>query len=321
MLPQSSGQSNADLAFLRDGTQQTNPGNLALDSTSELSLGYAGFFQNTFSTSTISYVTTLAKKIGFGISIGYLFNPDLPYYDSLRTQDGVPVYDSSRIHYETGSQLYFHAGVGRKYSITRGVELGVGLALNAQRQSLPPYHGYGIGCDAGATVVLPQAGVNIGVLCENITTSYMRWTASYSEAAYQHVFLGVGWDKEIPYIYGRIKIQHKSLDLLSNDGINAVVDSITKNSDNQDTVISLPSSRRFDKQPLYMLLNGSYGIEYTIQDIVSLRLGLPFGGYGGNLSFGGGIKLLDKKLKIDFSYLSHDLGRTYHMGMTYLFAR
>jgi hypothetical protein len=321
MLPQSSAQSNADLAFLRDGTQQTNPGNLALDSTSEVSLGYAGFFQNTFSTSTVSYVTTLGKNIGFGISLGYLLNPDIPYTDSLQTEANVPVYDSSRIYYRTESELFFHAGVGRKYPIIPGMELGVGLALNAQRHSLPPYNGYGIGCDAGATVVLPNAGVNIGVLCENITTNYMRWTAGYSEAAYQHIRLGVGWQKELPYIYGRIKIQHKSLDLLANEGINGMADSITKNGDNQDTAISVPTINHFDKHPLYLLLNGTYGVEYTIQDVVSLRLGLPLNGYSGNVSFGAGINLFNKKLKIDFSYLSHDLGRTYHMGMTYLVAR
>jgi len=321
LLPQSSAQSNADLAFLRDGTPQTNPANLALDSTAEVSLGYAGFYQNAFSTSELSYVTSIGKDIGFGISVGYLFDPNLAYTDSLLTQDSVPIYDSTRIRYYTESELFFHAGIGRKFTVVKGVEVSAGAALNAQRHSLPPYHGYGIGCDAGVTVILPDAGVNVGLMCENITTNYMRWTDTYSEAAYQHLHLGIGWKKEIPYIYGRIQLQHRSLDLLANEGVNGVADSSVVNGINEDTVISVPTVKRFDKHPLYLLLNGTYGVEYTIRDIVALRVGLPLGGYSGDVSFGGGVKLLNRRLKIDFAYLSHDLGRTYHMGMTYLFAR
>ena len=60
-----------------------------------------------------------------------------------------------------------------------GVEFGVGAALNAQRHSLPPYHGYGIGCDGGIAFVFPDAGITIGLLCENISTNY-KTTLKYA---------------------------------------------------------------------------------------------------------------------------------------------
>ena len=58
---------------------------------------------------------------------------------------------------------------------------------------------------SGLSLDLVNQGARFGVECENITTNYLRWTPGYSEEAYPHVYFGVGWRKDIPYLYGRVQ--------------------------------------------------------------------------------------------------------------------
>ena len=319
-LPKSTDVAGSDFVFSRDGTPQVNPANLAFDSLSEISCAYAGFYQDIFSTSVLSYATRLTKNSGLGFSLSYLYNPDIPYTNGFLTENiggaDIPVYDSSRIAYHSESQIFFHLGYGQKYSLFSGVEVAAGLGMNAQRYNLPPYRGYGIGCDAGASLDFVKQGVRMAVECENITTNYLRWTPGYSEEAYPHAYFGVGWRKEIPYLYGRVQIQFKSLDMLGNEGVNSSIDS------SADTAtFSLPSKKHFTKDPLYFLLNGAYGLEYTVMNVLALRIGIPVGdSYGtdwSRIAFGCGVNLMKRKLSLDFAYVTHELAGSYQVGLTY----
>ena len=316
LLPRSSAMGTSDFVFSRDGTSQSNPANLPFDSLSEVSLSYAGFYQNTFSTSVLSYVTRIGRFSGVGFSIGYLYNPNISNTEQLSTIDDVPVYDSTRISTFSESQIYFHAGYGVFHSLGSDITVAAGAAINAQRYSLSPYRGYGIGCDGGAALDFAAIGLKTAVTCENLTTDYMRWDKGYSERGLPHVRFGVGWRKEIPYLYGRVQFQFKSLDLLANEGVNA--DSMV---DSAGAQIVHPTTKHFSKEPLYFFYSGTYGLEYTVMNVLSLRLGIPIGdSYGGDLSricFGCGVNLLRKKLSLDFSYLTHELAGTYQLGVSY----
>jgi hypothetical protein len=316
LLPRSSAMGTSDFVFSRDGTSQSNPANLPFDSLREVSLSYAGFYQNTFSTSVLSYVTRIGRFSGVGFSIGYLYNPDIPNTEQLLTIDDVPIYDSTRISTFSESQIYFHAGYGVSHSLGSGITLAAGAGINAQRYSLSPYRGYGIGCDGGAALDFTAIGLKTAVTCENLTTDYMRWSKGYSERGLPHVRFGMGWRKEIPYLYGRVQVQFKSLDLLANEGVNA--DSTV---DSAGARIVHPTTKHFSKEPLYFFYSGTYGLEYTVMNVLSLRLGIPIGdSYGGDLSricFGCGVNLLRKKLSLDFSYLTHELAGTYQLGVSY----
>lgn len=319
LLPKSTDVAGSDFVFSRDGTPQVNPANLAFDSLSEISCAYAGFYQNIFSTSVLSYVTRTNKNSGLGFSISYLYNPDIPYYNdfALETINGteVPVYDSSRISYHSESQVFFHVAYGQKYSVISGIEVAAGIGVNAQRHNLPPYRGYGVGCDAGASLDFIRQGVRMALGCENVTTNYLRWTPGYSEEALPHVFFGAGWRKGIPYLYGRVQLHFKSLDLLANEGPNSFVDSTV------DTVIyARPSTERFTKDPLYFLLNGNYGLDYTIMNVLALRIGVPVYGNAidwSRVAFGCGVNLMKRKLSFDFAYVTHELAGSYQVGLTY----
>jgi hypothetical protein len=323
LLPRSSSVASSDFVFTHDGTNQTNPANLVFDSLSEISFAYAGFYQNTFSVSMLSYSTPVSKNSGIGFSAGYIYNPNIPITDNLETMtDGayvVPIYDPSRISYRTQSELYFHFGYGYKRSIFPGIEAAAGVGFNALRHNLPPFRGYGIGADGGIAIDFAKIGLRTALICENITCNYTQWSKDWGTTALPHARFGLGWQKEIPYIYGHIRLQFKTIDLLANDGINAsVTDSVLDMSSNQRII---PARKHFTSDPLYFLYSGTYGLEYTILKTLSLRVGIPVGGgYGDNgarIAFGGGVNLLKKKLSVDISYLSHELAGTYQLGVTY----
>jgi hypothetical protein len=234
--------------------------------------------------------------------------------------DTVPIYDPSRISYRTQSEIYIHFGYGYRRSVFPGIEAAAGIAFNALRHNLPPYRGYGIGADGGVALDFVNIGLRTALACENITANYTKWSKDWGTTALPHVRFGLGWQKEIPYIYGHIRLQFKTLDLLANDGINATgTDSVLDMFSNQRII---PAKKHFMSDPLYFLYSGTYGLEYTILKALSLRVGIPVGGGFGEdwsrIAFGGGVNLLKKKLSVDISYLSsQDLNGTYQLGVTY----
>jgi hypothetical protein len=323
LLPRSTALGASDYVFNRDGTNQTNPANLAFDTLTEASMAYASFFQNAFSMSILSYAGPLTKCSGFGVSAGYIYNPNIPVTDNLKTwTEGstvVPIYDPSRMRYQSGSEIYLHFAYGYRRTLVSGIEAAAGLSLNAVRHNLPPYRGYGIGGDGGVALNFVDVGLRVGMGCENITTNYTQWSKDWGVTAAPHVRFGIGWEKEIAYLYGRIRVQFKTLDLLANEGINATVsDSASKAS----AVAAVnPAKKHFTQDPFYFVYHGIYGLEYTVLKALSLRVGIPVGGAIGEdwtrIAFGGGVNLLKTRLSIDLSYLSHELAGTYQLGVTY----
>ena len=203
-------------------------------------------------------------------------------------------------------------------------EIGLGAALNAVRHSLPfgEYKGYGMGFDAGLLLNFPRPEIRLGLLCENITSQYTRWSPAYSEKAYPHLLFGMGWEKDIPYIYGHVKIHYKTLDMLSNQGANSInSSSVFGGGDTTDaTAQSLPVPRdepddvKLLNDPWWFLLSGNIGLEYRIMDVVAVRVGHSM---VNTWTFGCGIALLKKQIAFDFACLSHELAPTYQLSVTY----
>lgn len=319
-VPRSSSVLGADFVFAHDGTPEVNPANLALDSSTEISLSYASYYQNTFSTSILSYAGRIDEASGFGISLSYLYVPDIRGTQNLLTEpDGTPVYDESRFEYSTYSDIFFHAGYGRQFIKSRRVELTAGVGVNAQRQRLAfnQYRGYSMGLDGGIAVDFPRPGIRLSCACDNISTQYTRWSAGYSETAYPHLRFGAGWQQDIPYIYGHVRIQYKTLDLLGNEGADAIqlstlltTDSAGSSNTNQLSG-EMPSVAGANGA---LVLLGSLGIEYTIKNVFAIRIG---GNLENKLAFGCGVNLLQRRLCFDASYIMHELAPTYQIGVTY----
>jgi hypothetical protein len=319
-LPRSASVAGADYVFARDGTPQVNPANLAFDSSTEISLSYASYYQNTFSTSILSYAGRIDAVSGFGISMSYLYVPDIMGTQNLLTEsDGTPIYDDQRLQYSTYSDIFFHAGYGRRFITSRKFELTGGVGINAQRQRLAfnEYRGYSMGLDGGVALDFPRPGLRVSLACDNISTQYTRWSGGYSEIAYPHLRLGAGWQKDIPYIYGHIRLQYKTLDLLGNEGADAIQLSTLLTTDSAGS--SNPNQLSGETPAVgaasgALALLGSLGIEYTIKDVFAIRIG---GNLENKLAFGCGVNLLQRRLSFDASYTMHELAPTYQIGVTY----
>jgi hypothetical protein len=322
-LPRSASLAGAEYIFSRDCSPQANPAILAFDSVTEVSVSYASYYQNTFSSSILSYAGSIDQVSGFGISLSYLYVPDIMGTQNLQTEaDGTPVYDQGRLQNSTYSDVYFCAGYGRSIFKSRKLELSAGIGISAQRQRLPfnQYRGYSMGLDGGMAADFPRTGLRLSLRCDNITTQYTRWSANYSEIAYPHLRLGAGWHVEIPYIYGRIQILYKSLDILGNEGANAVDVSTLLSTDQPGSSNpnqlsgEKPAAAGFNGRSALLAFLGSAGLEYTIKEMFSIRLG---GNLENKLAFGCGVNLLQRRLCFDASYAMHELAPTYQIGVTY----
>jgi len=306
-LPREAALGFADLTFARNGAPNTSPANMALDSSSEVALSYSGHFRNAFSSTLLSYAVDLRGAGGLGISLDYVFVPDIIDTRNWTVDgDGNPVIPAT-FEYSTASEMYLHVAYGRGWTLCRRVRLDAGVAANVLRRRLLEWTGYGIGLDGAGAVTFLRSGVRAGLVMENMTTTYMNWSDSYSEYVYPHLRLGVGWRRDFPYIYGAFQASYASPDLLSNEGANA-----TTFLDANDPEEDARELTLFDDPQ--MLFYGNYGLEYTIAKVVSVRVGLEA---LRRFTFGAGVALFGQRLVVDFAYLTHHLSGSYLASIAY----
>jgi hypothetical protein len=296
LLPKSAAMAGADVAIGRSASPLSNPAALQNDSAKELSLAYAGYFQNTYSTSALSYIGPVDSRSSFGVSASYVLVPGIEMYDDTIIPANVPT--------RSCSDLLFRVSYARKLvQFMDQITLSAGAAINAERRNLVGWTGYGIGADAGLDFSWNLKEISsiasAGLLCENLTTSFTHWSSNYKEYAYPHVRFGLGWQQEIPYIYGRFCLSYLTPDLLTNEGINSTSQA--------------PGIKSIADNPAMLFLGGKAGLEYTIMNTISFRVGV----IDGPISFGGGLRLFHNRAGFDFAYLNHDLASTYKLSANY----
>lgn len=311
VVPKSSAMAGSDITFLRGSAPLSNPANLANDSVKEASATYANYLQNTLSTCGISYLGPVDRRSSFGISFGYVLIPDI----KITNPENPFIYPTKTA---SSSDLFIRAGYGRKvFSFNERTHIQAGIAINGERRNLVGWTGYSIGTDFGADVVLRDFDAVAGIVVENITGSYTHWSTTYKEISYPHLRIGLGWQPEFPYIYGKLTACFLSADLLTNEGTNSFSDdSMTVTSDvyRDDLQYTKPYVKRISKNPL-MLFAGRYGFEYSIMNIVAFRIG--YNASIMNFTFGGGLNLLQDRAGIDFAYLANELAPTYKICMNF----
>ena len=307
--PKSAAMGGADATFARSALPLSNPSNLATDSLKEASLSYAGYFQNTFSVSSMSFMSPVDNRSGFGVSFSYRLIPDINLS---------PSGDSGVTRTTSSPQLFFRAGYGRSIvRLNKDMEIIAGAAVNGERRDNVDLVGYGIGLDVGANLLVRNLGVSAGIILENATASYIHWTSEYKNYAYPHARLGLGWQHEITYIYGKLSAAYLSPDLFSNEGINSFgTDDVTADdgySTATSTVVS-PETKSIYRNPL-MLFMGRYGVEYAIINKIAFRAG--YSPANMSFSFGAGLCLMQNRAGIDFAYLTHELAPTYKLSVNF----
>jgi hypothetical protein len=308
ITPKSSAMAGSDASLSRSAQPLSNPANLSVDSINRVELAYAGFYRNTFSTSALSDIGSIDRVSSFGVSISYLLVPEIQEYIDSVTPGPI----------SSASELFFRVGYGRAlYKIRNAIELSAGGAIDGQRKNLIDKNGYSIGLDAGATVRFTDIGLAASATVENFSTSYTRWNSQYSEFAYPHARLGIGWQHEFEYIYGRLSLSYLTPDLFSNEGLNTfVLDSMEADgeSSTEPKTVIVPDRERISKNPVLVVF-GKYGAEYVIMNRLAFRAGFNFATL--NFTFGAGLGLLDNRAGIDFAYLTHELAPTYKLSVNY----
>jgi len=305
LLPKSAALGGADMALDRSAQPLGNPANLPTDSMREVSLSYADYFQNTYSTSSVSYMGPIDGRSAIGISISYLLVPGIELYSDTVIPANVPT--------ASASDILLRVGYGfTLLQLSNTVAVNAGAAINAERLGLIDYTGYEIGADGGVNFLFDfrqiAANAAAGLTVNNMTTSYIRWSGDYQEYAYPHVYLGLGWHQAIPYLYGEYSLHYVSPDLLSNEGVNTTAN-ITDSSGSE----TVPGTQSIKSNPSLLLSSARWGAEYTLMKVVSVRVGLN----DGYFSFGGGIHFLRNRASIDLAYLQNDLAPTYKLSVTY----
>lgn len=306
IFPRSAAMAGSDMVIRRSASPLSSPASLPGDSMKELSVAYAGYFQNAYSTGAFSYVGPLDSVSCLGVSASYYLVPGIEMYDDTIIPANIPT--------KTGSDIFFRISYGRKIiRFGERITITAGAAINAERLDLVGWTGYGIGTDAGLNVFyaaeeLGTAGA--GMIIENLTAHYTSWSSEYREYAYPHARIGLGWQKEMEYIYGRLSVTYLTPDLLTNEGINAY------GSDALDGGIGVeaPEVKRVAEHPL-MVFRGRGGMEYTIMNTLSFRIGADLN--NGTKSFGGGLHFFGNRAGFDFAYLDHHLASTYKISVIF----
>jgi hypothetical protein len=119
--------------------------------------------------------------------------------------------------------------------------------------------------------------------------------------------LSLAWEREDPYIYGRIALFYTSPDLLFNEGINY------QGQTNDMEEGRSPEIRTLSDGIGILFSAARYGVEYTIMNTLTLRAGLGNGGY----TMGAGLTLFKGRAGADFSYINHELAGTVKISVTY----
>lgn len=307
LLPSSTALAGADLALNSGNGYYGSASNLPYDTMNSLSLSYANYYQNTFSSSILSFTGPVGKNNGIGVTAGYVYIPEIEdNRKSSVTANQTVIYQYDM---KTGSDIFIRFGYGHAVDFRNKWTFSAGVAANARRTRLIEVSGYGIGLDAGLKALHKKSHLSAVLQLDNMTTHYTYWSKHYQEYAYPHLRLGLGFDRSLPYIYGRIRIGYASPDLLSNDGINYV--KVESDTNQQD--VEVLDHRRLSEEPQLVITGGKIGLEYTIMNRLALRAGLT----QGKVNFGAGLLLFSNRAGVDFAYTTHQLAGTYQVSLMY----
>jgi hypothetical protein len=302
--PRSAALSSSDLAVNVSGPIASNPALAARCAAPELTLSYSSYYGDVFSTSILNYTSRLGSKGGISATAAYLMIPGI---EDTRGID-INAVDTDNIKVFTASDIWARVAYGHGFE-TKHADIYAGAAASARRRNLgETTFAYGLGADLGVMAYFRKPAVYAALLWENVLHSGVSWQESdYTEKIPQHLRFSLAYEREDPYIYGRISIFYTSPDLFSNEGINAYGDAADREEGR------VPEAQTLSDSPGLLLSAGRYGIEYTIMNTLSLRAGINTAGY----SMGAGLNLFGGRAGIDFCYLNHELAGTVKMSVTY----
>ena len=304
--PRSRALGESDLAITTDATPNALSASIAKVDGTVIYAGYTGFYQNLFGATTLFFTTPIDTVQSVGASLSYMMIPGVDSVSATDNGSGIPL-DIS-IQEKTSSEIYFNMNYGRKIKGFDKVSLYAGGAIHFKRVRLIDWTGYGIGADVSFLSSFNN-GINVALKMNNFFTEYTYWSGKYKENGLPRIFFAFGFDRDFTEKFG-LAVTYKSPDLFGNSGVGGNAFSTDGQFSGEPIKLSVRSN------PQILFTAASYGTEFLISKIVSLRAGFSDTHM---LSFGGGVKLF-KKWDIDFVYThSNSLEGTYSLGTKVLF--
>jgi hypothetical protein len=299
--PRSAALAASDLAANAFGPIASNPSLAGRRAAPELTAAYSSYYGDAFSASAVNYTGGMGKSGGISVTAAYL---RIPGIEDTRGVD-VNALDDGDIKMFSASDVWMRAAYGHGFS-TRHADLYAGAAAAFRRRGIGEASAYGIGADLGAMAFFKKPSLGAALLWENVRYSAVKWKG-YTEEVPQHLRASLAFERNDPYIYGRIALFYTTPDLFFNEGINAQ-DEVGDREESRD-----PAVRTLSDGAGILLTGGRYGVEYTIMNTLSLRMGVGGGGY----SMGAGLTLFDGRAGADVCYSGHELAGTVKISVTY----
>lgn len=144
----------------------------------------------------------------------------------------------------------------------------------------------------------------------NASGSGVVWESGWKEIEPPDLFLGVGWRRAIPYIYGELRIAWQSVGIFQEEGKSGVERS--GSATDSSGKVDLAGGRAWE-EPLEWLGSSSLAVEYVIAEKVSLRAALPSAESPSDWSAGAGF-LWKGFLRFDYAFRHHPELRSVHQA-------
>jgi hypothetical protein len=301
VAPRSAALSASDLAVNGVGPIASNPSLAARCAAPEITAAYSSYYGGAFSASALNYTGGAGKSGGVSVTAAYLLIPGI---EDTRGVD-VDALDDGDIKIFSASDVWVRAAYGHGVK-TGYADVYAGAAAAFRRRGIGEASAYGIGADIGVMAFFRKPSLYAALLWENVRYGTVKWK-EYTEEVPQHLRASLAFERNDPYIYGRIAVFYTSPDLLFNEGINAQADTSDREEGRKPTVRTLSDGAGI------LFAAGRYGIEYTIMNTLSLRAGFSGDGY----SMGAGLNLFDGRAGADICYIGHELAGTVKVSVTY----
>ena len=177
--------------------------------------------------------------------------------------DGRPIYSSARLRFVDNADY----AAGFSYAALWRERLRYGLTLKFIRRRFADLTSFGTALDAGVQYLHPF-GWTFGLMGRNLTTSLNRYYEDVWEIGLPEVFPGVGFRKDVEYLYGGITLLYQFPNLLPTSGVSQGAFGGAFDFEGQ-----APSGNSLTENPVRFILNGNLGAEYHYHNKLFVRLG------------------------------------------------
>lgn len=218
---------------------------------------------------------------------------------------GRPIYSSDRLSYVENVDY----AAGLTYAALFRERLRWGLTLKLITRRFDELTSIGTGVDAGVQFLAP-GGVTAGLFSRNLTTSVNRYYADDWEIGLPEVYPGLGYRREVEYLYGGFALLYQFPNLLPTSGVSQGAFGGAFDPEGEAPSGNSPS----DGLGKY-LLSGNMGVEYHYMQRLFLWL-------GSNplymVTAGAGIRI--SRFEADLAFRRHlDLDDSYRLAVSWDF--